>query len=56
MTRRPPSAAELERFASLAPELSRLHKLAPDKLLSSRQVWKDLAHSLFNRKEFLYFP
>ncbi len=51
---RPPSASELERFLGLSKELASLHKVAPDKLLSSRQVWKDLAHSLFNLKEFLY--
>ena len=30
------------------------HKTAPDKLLGSRDVWKDMAHAIFNMKEFVY--
>ena len=30
------------------------HKAAPEQVLSSRDVWKDMAHAIFNLKEFLY--
>jgi cytochrome c553 len=51
---RPPDEAELARFSGLAKELASLHKAAPEQLLSSRDVWKDMAHAIFNLKEFLY--
>ena len=37
-----------------AKELASLRKAAPDQILSSRDVWKDMAHAIFNLKEFLY--
>ena len=49
-----PDEAERTRFLGLAKELASLHKTPPDQLLKSRDVWKDLAHSLFNLKEFIY--
>src|SRR5260370_1387218 len=50
-----PDEAERARFAGLAKEMASLHKVAPDKLLESRDVWKDMAHAIFNLKEFIYF-
>jgi len=47
---RPATAAERARFAGLAAELASLHR-AP---VNSAAVWKDVAHALFNLKEFLY--
>ena len=26
------------------------------KLLASREVWQDLAHAMFNTREFIYIP
>jgi len=49
-----PNEAERARFIGLAKEIASLHKVAPDKLLESRDVWKDIAHSIFNLKEFVY--
>jgi hypothetical protein len=51
---RPPDEAERARFSGLARELSSLRKAAPDQILASREVWKDMAHAIFNLKEFLY--
>jgi hypothetical protein len=51
---RPPDEAERARFSGLAKELASLHKAAPDQLLNSHDVWKDMAHAIFNLKEFLY--
>jgi hypothetical protein len=49
-----PDAAEKERFNGLLKELASLHKTQADQLLTSRPVWKDMAHAVFNLKEFIY--
>ncbi|HET6961630.1 MAG TPA: PSD1 and planctomycete cytochrome C domain-containing protein [Terriglobia bacterium] len=49
-----PDDAERARFAGLAKELVSLHKAVPEKMLESREVWKDMAHAMFNLKEFTY--
>jgi len=49
-----PDDAERARFAGLAKELANLHKATPEKTLESREVWKDMAHAIFNLKEFIY--
>ncbi|MGI8990671.1 MAG: DUF1553 domain-containing protein [Bryobacteraceae bacterium] len=49
-----PDDAERARFVGLSKELASLHKTAPDGLLKSKDVWKDIAHSMFNLKEFIY--
>ena len=59
-----PDAAESERFQGLAKELAIHHKKddekeTPDKepadpVLTNREVWKDVAHAVFNLKELIY--
>jgi hypothetical protein len=51
---RPPDEAERARFSGLAKELASLRKAAPDQILTSHDVWTDMAHAIFNLKEFLY--
>jgi hypothetical protein len=51
---RVPDDAERARFVSLARETASLQKVAAEKLLDSRDVWKDVAHAVFNLKEFTY--
>ena len=51
---RSPNDAERARFTGLAKELASLRKAPPDKLISNRDVWKDMAHAIFNLKEFIY--
>lgn len=53
---RPPTADERARFVAAATELAVLHDVAADTLLSSRVVWQDLAHVLFNFEELLSIP
>lgn len=53
---RPPTAEERKRFEQAAVRLGELHEVSADKVLASRAVWKDLAHTMFNLKEFLYVP
>jgi hypothetical protein len=49
-----PDDVERARFTGLAKELASLHNTSQDQILKSRDVWKDLAHSIFNLKEFIY--
>jgi hypothetical protein len=50
-----PDDTERSHFASFAKELAGLHKVASDQILEDRAVWKDMAHAIFNLKEFIYF-
>ena len=49
-----PDAAESEKFHGLTQELAKLHEVEDDQVLASREVWKDMAHLVFNLKEFIY--
>jgi hypothetical protein len=51
---RNPDGVELERFGGLAAELASLHQIPRDRLLNAIEVWKDVAHAVFNLKEFMY--
>jgi hypothetical protein len=51
---RPPSGEELERWRALTDGLAAQHHVDRTTLLSSLPVWKDVAHTFFNTKEFLY--
>ena len=51
---RRPDAVELTRLRGLAAEIGSLHGVNREELLKSRAVWKDIAHALFNLKEFIY--
>jgi hypothetical protein len=53
---RPPERDELARFEGTAAKLAALHGVDADKILGSALVWRDLAHTLFNMKEFIYIP
>ena len=49
-----PDDAERARFTGLAKEIASLREAPPDKLLDSHDVWKDMAHAIFNMKEFIF--
>ncbi len=51
---RSPAEEERQRFRGLAAELASLHQVPRERLMQSREVWKDVAHSILNLKEFLY--
>jgi hypothetical protein len=53
---RPPTDAEQERFGQAVAGFAALHGVAADRVLQSREVWKDVAHTLFNLQEFLCIP
>jgi cytochrome c553 len=49
-----PTAAEVTRWSATVTELAGDHGVPADAVLSSPAVWKDVAHTLFNTKEFIY--
>jgi hypothetical protein len=51
---RPPLADESARWRQGVDDLARLHGAAPEETLVSIPVWKDIAHAIFNTKEFIY--
>jgi hypothetical protein len=53
---RAPTAAERERFEKAVAQLAELHEVPADAVLKNRAVWKDVAHAVFNVKEFIYVP
>jgi hypothetical protein len=53
---RPPTTDERESFVRAAEQLQVLHDVSNEQALSSQAVWQDLAHALFNLKEFVYIP
>jgi cytochrome c553 len=53
---RPPDQAEKARFVAAASKFAELHQTPTEKVLGSRDVWKDVAHAMFNLKEFIYVP
>jgi hypothetical protein len=53
---RPPVADEREEFEDLVRQLSELYQVRPESILRERTIWKDIAHAIFNLKEFIYIP
>lgn len=51
---RPPQPAEVERLVHLARRSAELRKPEPDALMTCQPVWQDVAHAMFNLKEFVY--
>ncbi|MBC8352996.1 MAG: PSD1 domain-containing protein [Planctomycetes bacterium] len=51
---RAPTEAEVARWSIMVDNLATLRKVAPPEQMSSVVVWKDVAHTIFNLKEFLY--
>jgi len=51
---RRPTRSEAKRFEQLVTELASLQQLPAGEVLSNRGLWKDVAHSVFNMKEFIY--
>lgn len=53
---RPARPDEQARFAELAARFAELHQVPPDQLLASREIWQEVAHTLFNTREFISIP
>ena len=53
---RPPTTNEHDEFTRLLDQLTSLHKVSVEDRMTSRPIWKDMAHVIFNLKEFIYLP
>ena len=53
---RSPADDERQRFERTVLELAELHQVPTTNVLTSQLVWRDLAHAVFNLKEFIYIP
>jgi hypothetical protein len=51
---REPTEDELTRWGRAAGELASLHRVETTDILQSVALWSDLAHAVFNMKEFVY--
>ncbi len=53
---RPPHNEERQRFERAVGQFAELHGVAEGNVLASQPVWQDLAHAMFNLKEFITIP
>jgi hypothetical protein len=53
---RSPKPAEATRFERAVRQLAELSQVPTADVLQSKPVWKDVAHAMFNVKEFIYIP
>ena len=48
------SLEEVSKWKSAVEDLARLHEISPTKIMESQKLWADVAHAIFNSKEFIY--
>ena len=53
---RSPTDEEQFRFQQTIRELSELYQVPDSQLMSSPEIWKDMAHAIFNFNEMIYIP
>ena len=53
---RPPEPEEARRFEQAVGRFGGLHGVSSEAVLTSRAVWRDVTHTVFNLREFLYVP
>ncbi len=53
---RSPDAEELTRFEQAVRQLADLYQVPADNVMSNAEIWKDVAHSIFNLNEMIYIP
>ena len=51
---RKPTNAERDRLSGFVDQLADLHDLKPEVVLSSATIWQDVAHAMYNMKEFVF--
>lgn len=51
---RSPTTVERDRMLGFVDQLTGLHGANPADVLSSQQIWQDVAHAMFNMKELVY--
>ena len=50
---RAPTEAELSRWSQAVTDFAGLHGMPPENVLAAPAVWQDVAHAMFNLKEFI---
>ncbi len=53
---RPPAPDERERFERFVTQLAELERVPPAGVPSSAAVWREVAHAMFNMREFITIP
>jgi hypothetical protein len=53
---RSPTEEERQQFEAMVGELAVLHQVPNSDVMKSQPLWKDIAHAMFNLKEFIYIP
>ena len=53
---REPTHIERDRVAAYVDKGADTHGVSPELLMYGSEVWQDVAHSLFNLKEFIFIP
>ena len=53
---RDPGPEERDRFVRFVSQIAQLNKMPQDDVLSSRAVWRDVGHTMFNLQEFISIP
>ena len=51
---RQPDSEELARWMSAVQDFAEFHKVDEAEILGSSEIWMDVAHTIFNTKEFIY--
>jgi hypothetical protein len=51
---REPSPGEIDRWTAAIADLSTIHGVPADQVMQHAAVWTDVAHAVFNSKEFIY--
>jgi hypothetical protein len=51
---RPPTSEESARWTAAVHEFAAGHQIADKDVMGSLVVWRDVAHALYNTKEFIY--
>ncbi len=53
---RKPSSDERQRFAHAIIQFADLEQVSHNDVMTSRAIWKDAAHAIFNLQEFIFIP
>lgn len=51
-----PTDQERQRFEQTVAQFAELHQVAPDQIMTSQLVWKEISHIFFNVNEFIFIP
>ena len=53
---RSPRESELRRLSKATNDFATIHQVESNDILKDQQVWTDVAHMIYNFKEFIFIP